>query len=202
MSPTEPIRAFIWDMGGVLVRTDVCSRGHLASQFNMTFDDLEELIFRSETALKAEVGHLSKEVHWDQVGRNLHLDTPALSQFERAFWIAEKRNEELLSFVSSLRTSYLLGLLSNGWVNARDRVTQQFGFLELFDEAVFSGEVGFAKPNPRIYRLMLNRLGVEPSQAVFIDDNLQNVEGARAVGLQAIRFDSNEQLFETLRTLI
>jgi putative hydrolase of the HAD superfamily len=198
---SEQIRAIIWDMGGVLVSTDEPARRKLASRFDMTFEELEQLIFRSDTALRAEVGTLTKAAHWDNVGRRLCLEASALEEFERAFWDAEKQNEELLSFVNSLRPMYMLGLLSNGWANARDRVTQQFGFLGLFHASVFSGEVGIAKPDARAYRLILRQLGVSSRQAIFIDDNRANVDGAKTVGLHTIHYESNEQLFAAFRRL-
>jgi putative hydrolase of the HAD superfamily len=58
---------------------------------------------------------------------------------------------------------------------------------ELFDETVISGEVGLHKPQPEIYLLACERLGVEPTDAVFVDDLRENCEGAEAVGMTAIR---------------
>ena len=57
---------------------------------------------------------------------------------------------------------------------------------ELFDDVVDSSAVGLRKPDARIYELSLSRLGVSASEAVFIDDAAGNVEGARAVGMQAV----------------
>lgn len=57
---------------------------------------------------------------------------------------------------------------------------------ELFDAVVESWEVGVRKPNPAIYRLACERLGVAPERAVFLDDQPANAEGARAAGLRAI----------------
>ena len=62
--------------------------------------------------------------------------------------------------------------------------------------------VGLAKPDPRIYRLALERLRVAPEQAVFIDDVAANVEGARQVGMHAIRFQSPAQTRQELASLL
>jgi putative hydrolase of the HAD superfamily len=59
---------------------------------------------------------------------------------------------------------------------------------ELFDVVIDSSEVGLRKPDRRIYLLTCERLGVDPSSAVFIDDNRDNVEAARAVGMEAVHF--------------
>jgi epoxide hydrolase-like predicted phosphatase len=69
----------------------------------------------------------------------------------------------------------------------------------MFDETVFSAEVGMAKPDARIYQLILNRLGVEPQEAVFVDDFIENVEGARHLGLHAIHFKNSPQALAALQ---
>ncbi|GAA1966015.1 HAD-IA family hydrolase [Nocardioides panacihumi] len=74
------------------------------------------------------------------------------------------------------------GLLSNSWGNTYPRAR----IAEAFDGIVISGEVGLRKPQPEIYRLALQRLGVAPEQAVFVDDAEPNLVGARAVGLRTV----------------
>jgi HAD superfamily hydrolase (TIGR01509 family) len=67
------------------------------------------------------------------------------------------------------------------------------------DDILISAEVGLAKPDPRIYRLAAERLGVRPDEAVFVDDFAANVEGARAVGMRAIHFRPELDLRAALR---
>jgi putative hydrolase of the HAD superfamily len=74
------------------------------------------------------------------------------------------------------------GLITNSWgMGIYDRAP-----LDLFDETVISGDVGMHKPNPDIYLLACERLGIEPTDAVFVDDLRENCEGAEAVGMAAI----------------
>lgn len=75
------------------------------------------------------------------------------------------------------------GLLSNSMGRGRyDRAT----FPELFDGVVISGEVGLHKPQPEIFQLGAERIGLEPSDCVFVDDLRENCAGAEAVGMTAI----------------
>jgi epoxide hydrolase-like predicted phosphatase len=75
------------------------------------------------------------------------------------------------------------GLISNSWGGASyDRVEVD----DLFDAVVISGEVGLHKPEPEIFRLGAERLGVAPEECVFVDDLRENCEGAEAVGMTAI----------------
>jgi epoxide hydrolase-like predicted phosphatase len=74
------------------------------------------------------------------------------------------------------------GLISNSWgLSIYDRAP-----VDLFDVAVISGEVGLHKPQPEIYELACERLGVAPADAVFVDDLRENCAGAEAVGMTAV----------------
>ncbi|WP_086828432.1 HAD-IA family hydrolase [Allokutzneria sp. NRRL B-24872] len=63
-------------------------------------------------------------------------------------------------------------------------------FGSLFDVMVLSGEVGIAKPDERIYRLVADRLGVETERCVFVDDLAGNVRGAAAAGMVGVHHTS------------
>ncbi|WP_170753567.1 HAD family hydrolase [Ruegeria lacuscaerulensis] len=65
---------------------------------------------------------------------------------------------------------------------------------EVFGTLVVSGQEGVMKPDPRIFRLLCERAAVQPQDCVFIDDGLHNVEGACAVGMDAIHFVGTEAL--------
>lgn len=74
------------------------------------------------------------------------------------------------------------GLISNSWgLGIYERAP-----VELFDETVISGDVGMHKPQPEIYLLACERLGVDPADCVFVDDLRENVEGAEAVGMTGL----------------
>jgi 2-haloacid dehalogenase len=65
---------------------------------------------------------------------------------------------------------------------------QMYGFLGEFDHAVISGHVGAAKPDPRIFEILFERIGKRPEELVFVDDQIKNIEAARALGMPAIHF--------------
>jgi epoxide hydrolase-like predicted phosphatase len=87
-----------------------------------------------------------------------------------------------------LHSSYKTGLLSNAFSTLRSYITQVWQFADAFDDMVISAEVGMVKPEARIFHLALARLKVEPEAAVFVDDFLENVEAARALGMQGVHF--------------
>jgi 2-haloacid dehalogenase len=73
-------------------------------------------------------------------------------------------------------------------------IRRRFDFLQLFEYILVSAEVGLVKPDPAIYRLMLEKVGRPASECLFIDDSLKNVEAARQLGFDTIHFQSPEQL--------
>jgi 2-haloacid dehalogenase len=77
----------------------------------------------------------------------------------------------------------------------------RFGFMKWFDGYVISGLEGVAKPDPRIFELLLQRHGLEPASTVFVDDQERNVTAARALGITALRFTSAPQLSQDLLAL-
>lgn len=105
----------------------------------------------------------------------------------------------MIDLVRGLRAAGVpTALLSNSWGNTYPRPLIE----ELFDAVVISGEVGLRKPDPRIYRLALERVGVaDPERAVFVDDAAPNVEAASALGIQAVLHTGAEQTAAELARL-
>jgi len=80
-------------------------------------------------------------------------------------------------------------------------IRQKFDWLNLFDHQTFSAEVNLVKPEAAIYEHSLRGVGVAASEALFVDDKEPNVQGARTVGLRAIRLQSIAQLRRDLGDL-
>jgi putative hydrolase of the HAD superfamily len=100
-----------------------------------------------------------------------------------------------------LKSKYRIGIISNAWKNITDSLVA-WGIDDAFEMAVGSGDVGIMKPDPRIYQIALDRLNVRPEEAVFIDDFIENVQGAKAVGIHAIHFQNRQQALQELRALL
>lgn len=106
---------------------------------------------------------------------------------------------EMLALVRRLRTRVKVGLLSNAGRGARSRL-QASVVGPLFHDILCSAEVGLAKPEPAVYLLAAQRLGVPPTACVFVDDLIYNVEGAKAVGMRTFHYARARHL-ELLRFL-
>ena len=85
-------------------------------------------------------------------------------------------------------------ILSNIGDSVVESIEREFDWIHRFDVLVWSYQLGIAKPDPAIYRHTLDELGTRPEETLFIDDKLENVEAARALGMQAIQYSSVERL--------
>ena len=198
-----PVRAIIWDFGGVLnYMADVTPRLELAQRVGVPLEQINALVFDSQSARRAAVGELTIGQHWQEVGAALGLPPTELPGFVAQFWAADVLNTQVVELIQALRPRYKIGLLSNAWDDLRQVLDERFHVAGLFDELVISAEVGLLKPDPRIYHLAVQRLGVQPAEAIFIDDVLVNVEAARREGLHAIQFTSFEQAQAELGDLL
>ncbi len=197
------IRAVIWDLGGVLLRTvDRAPRREAAARLGLTYEQLEDLVFNSDQGRRAQLGEIGPDELWEGVGQALKLPAEDLSWLKKAFLGGDRLDMELVVYIRSLRARHRVGMISNYWKNLRRFLAERLDILDAFDHIVISSEEGVMKPDPRIYRLSLQGLGVVAREAVFIDDNLHNVEGAQAVGMHAIRFLDPVQARADLNTLL
>ncbi|MET0418960.1 MAG: HAD-IA family hydrolase, partial [Actinoplanes sp.] len=111
-------------------------------------------------------------------------------------------NTELIDYVRALRPAYRTGILSNSFVGAREREQSAYGFGDLVDDIIYSHEVGMTKPDPRLWELTCRRLGVEPSEMVFVDDAPRAVEGARGFGIHTVLFGDTGQVIRAVDALL
>jgi putative hydrolase of the HAD superfamily len=196
------IRAVYFDLGGVIVRTEFqAPRQHLAERFGMEYDGLVKLVFGSETAGKASLGLISEDEHWAVVARRLHLPESETQAVIDDFFAGDVTDLHLLDLMRGLRKQYKVGLISNAWSGLRPWIVSK-KFEDAFDSMTISAEARVAKPDARIYRIALEKLGVAPAESVFLDDFLENVVGARAVGMQAIQFVRPEQALAELNQIL
>lgn len=197
------IEAVIWDFGGVLLRTeDYAPRRALAQRYGMTLGEIEDFVYSGESGDRAQRGEISVEQHWENQRARLGLSPAEFQAFREQFWGGDRLDTDLVAYIRRLRESYKTGLLSNAFSDLRRVVTETWKFADAFDEMIISAEVGLVKPDPRIYHLALERLGVTPEAAVFIDDFSRNVDGARAVNLKAIHFKDPQQACAELEDLL
>ena len=183
-----PFQAVFFDLGGVIVRTEYqAPRQHLAERLGMEYDDLVRAVFDSETARKASLGRISEAEHWGAVARRFKCKPSEIEALRGEFFGGDIIDYELIGFIRSLRPRFKTGAISNAWSGLRQYMIDH-RFEDAFDSVTISAEVGAMKPDARIYELALDAAEVPAQAAIFVDDFLENLEGARVLGMSTVHF--------------
>ncbi|MGD1994051.1 MAG: HAD-IA family hydrolase, partial [Anaerolineae bacterium] len=152
-----------------------------------------------------EVGAVTGEEYDAHVAHVLDLpDREAVQEFYRQFYADMDLDPRLLAAARSLQDRYRVALLTNAYPGHAESVHERHGFdpREVFDVYINSAEVKLAKPDPAIYELVLDRLGVAPSEAIFLDDTVRNIDAARAMGMHGIVVADAETALADLEVLL
>ena len=196
------IRAVFFDLGGVIVRTEYqAPRQQLAERLGMEYDDLDRLVFNSDTGLQASLGTITSQQHWEAVMKRLKRPAEELRSIRDEFFAGDIVDRTILEFLRSLRGTHQTGLISNAWSDLRDYITRE-KMIDAFDHIIISAEVGVAKPDPKIFQIALQQAGVSPNEAVFVDDFYVNIEGCEKVGMKGIHFKDAPSALEQLKLLL
>jgi len=198
-----PFKAVLWDLGGVLLRTEDWEPRHcLDRMLDLPNGKIYELVFESEMSRKATIGEAANDELWMWVGEQLELSSDKLTLVRDEFWSGDQIDMELIRFIRARKTETKMGLLSNGWPSTRRFRDERWHLADSFDDMSISAEVGLAKPDRMIYQLALDRLGVEAEQTIFIDDFDENIRGARELGIHGIHFQDPQIVIEELKDLL
>lgn len=217
-------KVLIFDFGGTIVTDDSDDRLHLEfyrefiKRFNLPTNEKELYTFLKEK-VKAVLkeSHKNwrnlKEVYIEALGeflRKLNIEVTAehLETFKDLYLrYHEEFTEPFPHVVQTLiklkSMGFRLAIISNIDNEIIEPVLKRLGILDIFELIVTSEELGFGKPNPKIFEYTLKKLKVSPQDAIFIGDSLTNdVEGAKAVGIKAIHFGKDCNSWQELFNLI
>jgi epoxide hydrolase-like predicted phosphatase len=195
------VRAALFDFGGVLTTPVWDSFAAFCEKEGLDPDAVKHLFRTDPEALallrKLETGEMEEEEFETRFGERLGLDNP--ENLIDSLFAGMKPLDTMVTAVRDLRLGGIrTGLVSNSWSTGHyDRELLE----QLFDAVLISGELGMHKPEPEIYRLASERIGVEPAGCVFIDDLRENCEGAEAVGMASIRHVDAAQTIAQLQDL-
>ena len=186
------IRNIIFDMGNVLLRWDP---QHIVSRFTADAEAQRRLraaIFEDPDWAAQDAGAISEDEMRDHIRSRLpgELHEAAMNCYD-AFERHMQDIPEMQALALELKAEgHRIYVLSNANTRFADYL-QGLSFFQQFDGIVISAREKLVKPDARLYRLALERFGLRPEESLFIDDAQANVEGARAVGMAALRFDGD-----------
>ncbi len=187
------IKAIIFDCFGVLVQSS------LEPFYSKFLHNDTKLVDEAEKHMHlANKGLISSDDFIEKLATLAHMPVGTTKEYIDRTPV----NEELLVYIrKALKPKYKIGFLSNAsgsWLEELFTPEQ----IKLFDATVLSYDIGFAKPEAEAYEAIAEKLGMRLDECIFIDDRQVYVEGAQAVGMQAVLFKSTEQLERELSGML
>ena len=202
-TPMFPFDAILFDVGGVVLTNgwDHAERAAAVKHFQLDAEDLE-------------ARHLAIFAAWerDAIGFDEYLNVAVFHKprpFSRdeffEFMLSQSKllTDGALSILREIAASdkCMVGALNNEARATNDYRFSKFGLREYFRVAFSSCFLGLRKPDPAIYRRVLDILGAPAERVLFIDDRQQNVDGAAMAGIKAVRFQNESALRKDLSEL-
>lgn len=186
------IKNIIFDLGNVVLKL---KWNILLDTYSNNNDDkniLKDVIFDSKEWEKLDEGTIEKKdaINIMLSKLPLHLHTPCISimkDWQKGLIL----NNEIIDFIKKIRKNgYRTYILSNAPLDISKYLNQN-NLNQYFDGQIISAEEKIIKPNPQIYKLILERFSLEPNECLFLDDKTENIDSAIACGINGYVFDYN-----------
>lgn len=208
----KKVKAIIFDVGGVLelgnpVKVAVHGHRNLGVHYDISrklkisidqwFDSMD-----STYALATE-GKISRQKTLTTIAKNLGVQTTKLDSLIQKYYRKHfKRNKQLFKQASKLKKQgYKIAILSDQWYFSHDALMTHKSYKQ-FNPTIVSHDVKMRKPNPKIYKLILKKLKLKPSETIFIDNQKWNIEVAKKLGMKTILFKNNKQTSKEMGKLL
>jgi len=198
------LKGLLVDFGGVLTTNVWDSFRAFCDAEGLERERVKKLFREDPEALallrRLETGELDEDEFSAGFGPLLGIPSERHEGLVDRLFAGMEPEESMLEALRRARRAGLrTGMISNSWGGGRyDRSM----FDELFDGVVISGEVGLHKPQPQIFELGAERVGLPPSKCVFVDDLEENCDGAEAVGMVSVLHRGADQTIERLEELL
>jgi putative hydrolase of the HAD superfamily len=206
------VEAIVCDFGGVLTTPLLGSFLALQNEIGISPEHFANAMraLREEDGevplFALERGEISEESFLERLATVLEPEIghrPHLHRFREVFFGGLNPNEPMIELMRELKASGLrMAMLTNNVREWEPLWRPMLPVDEIFEVVVDSAFVGARKPEARIYELTSTRIGVAAERCLFIDDMAPNCEGARAVGMSAVHFESNEQAIPEIRAAL
>lgn len=197
----KPVRAAIFDLEGVMVRWEG-EHPHvgIARELGVDYTALRASLDKFLPPL--DVGEITVDEMYAATLADLGLPPERIIAFQDAYLPNITVDHDMEDFARTLRPRLRTALLSNYSLRLRGLLETRWKIADAFDEIIISAEVKMMKPQPEIYLLTLEKLGCAAEEAVFVDDRLENVRAAEALGIRSVLFTETASVIRALRALI
>jgi len=194
---SQDIKVILFDLGNVLVDFDYSlSAKRILNFCDKKPKELYDFFFTSELTLLFEEGKISPQEFFNKVKEvlNLKISYEAFIPIWNEIFFLSAKNRAVYSLANKLRLRYQVNMLSNINILHYEYLKKSFPVFNVFERVFTSCELGVAKPNPLIYRKVLEALAVNADSVFYTDDRVELIKSAHELGMQAFIFQGINQL--------
>jgi putative hydrolase of the HAD superfamily len=197
------LAAVIFDYGNVLARTlDPTPRAKWEHRLGLASGELQRLVHNDHSWVAAQLGQLTVDAYWHNVGTSLGLTPADTAMLRTTFYTGDVLNVELIACIEQLHAAGIRTALLSNFSTELRHFLADYGLLRCFDYIAISAEIGAMKPDVAAYQAVLARLELPGQNCIFIDDQPTNVHAARALGMHGIVFQDNPTCLAELAGLL
>lgn len=208
-----PIRAFIFDFGGVLTSPLMGAFANFQADTGVTMEQLgvamaagTEQLDGANPLFELECGRITEDRFLDILRDGLEPimgERPPLHRFKETYFDGLHPNREMIELARELSADHRMAILTNNVREWEPIWRAKLPVDEIFETVVDSAFVGMRKPDHAIYELTLERLdGIAAEECLFIDDTEVNCDAARELGMRAVHFRDNAQAIAEVRSAL
>lgn len=196
------IKTIVFDLGNVLI--DFCWEAYIEK---LPYDETTKQAISQAMFLSEEWGEFDRSAVPDEeilgwfIAHAPNYETEIRAAFEELDSTVRLYDTTVPWLRKLKKAGYHLYYLSNFPRKTYDQVKELMAFTQEMDGGIYSFEVQMVKPEPQIYQLLMERYGIDPTAAVFLDDNQTNIDAAKALGFHTILVKSHEQAVRELEEL-
>ena len=205
-------KAVLWDFGGVITTSPFEAFNRFESETNLPVDFIRSInATNPETNAWAQLE--SSEITTEEFDEKFAREAAALGHEIRGQQVLALLSgtvrPEMVNALKLIKAKMKIGCITNnvknagrgpGMANTTEKASQMADVMALFDTVIESSKAGIRKPDPRIYELACETMGIEPADAVFLDDLGINLKPARALGMTTIKVLSADQALKELES--
>lgn len=191
---TKLIRAVIFDVGGVL-HGDYSRYVQADIKFTLGVDDTTFQKYFPPLYEKLHLGEITEKEFWDEFTNltGTRDKLPPVSMWQREYRNHYKIDEDMMELVRQLKKKGLLVAIVSNSNEPHYRSNMEYNLYKEFEIIILSHQVGLAKPNPKIFELVLEKLGTNPEETIFIDDKPDYAAASETLGIHGLVFTGIEK---------
>ena len=196
------IKVIIFDWGNVL--TQKSSNDSLYTFFKTSFriDHAELKLVLDDSEFQTITLRKTAKEFWNEFASKKNIILPSNwfenLEKEKIACVAHKLNLEMIDLIKQLKINGYRVVMFSNIIKEMAALIRKAGHYDHFEDAILSCEIGYSKPNPKAYDILLSRINAKPFECMFIDDKKENIRAAQEKGIQGIVFQSFKDLKKQL----